>query len=128
VRWLIEPIPDEDLLYRRVHVNLFPAVNGYGDIPPGAFRDNDGISTDWSRYSTAAECKNRAIEHEKNAVVQFRACDVRAFKSLSVIHEPEENNRSHSSIRGLRDSRREDQTDIRKRLARTSSLIIHVRL
>jgi hypothetical protein len=126
VKWSIEPIPDEDPLYRRVHANLFPSANSCDDIPPGAFHDTDGISTDWSKYSTAAESRNRAAAPAKNAVIQLTAGDVRSFKSLRVDHEPEDGNRSHSCIRGLKACRREDQTDIRKHLARLSSFAIRL--
>jgi hypothetical protein len=56
--WPIEEIPDQDSLFYRVPVAwLRPADL---NIIPGVFRENKGsISTDWDKYSTAAETRSR---------------------------------------------------------------------
>jgi hypothetical protein len=62
--WTIEPIPNEDALFRRVHVNILISSQDF-TIPPIIFQDNNGISMDWEKYSTAIDAQNRAKEPNK---------------------------------------------------------------
>ena len=57
--WASEEIPNDDYLWMRVHKNDLPN----GDIAPGAFKNRpttkDGMSTDWEKYATPQETRNR---------------------------------------------------------------------
>ncbi len=94
----VENIPDDDVLYYRVHVN-----NTENGMPvPGAFRDiGDSMSTDWSKYSTASESQLRARVPEKNGIVKLNVGDLRSIPQ-TVTHSPdlELNNRAHTSVIG----------------------------
>lgn len=124
----IEIIPDQDILYRRVHINLLQFSHGFDEIPPYAFKDNNGISTEWNKYTTPEESQQRALEPNKNGVIQIKVGFVKQFKYLSVDHAPIPQNRAHSNINGLKSYKKEDQTDIRKRLARMAEWIIKISL
>lgn len=107
--WPIEEIPDQDSLFYRVPVAwLRPADL---NIIPGVFRENKGsISTDWDKYSTAAETRSRQGGPERFAVLKMIVGRVREISELTVLHEPIQNvegqsdNRAHSSIYGLESS------------------------
>ncbi len=60
MNWPIEFIPDQDYLYRRVHANLLQISHGFDEIPPYAFKDNNGISTDWNKYTSPQQSQQRA--------------------------------------------------------------------
>lgn len=59
--WPIESIPDADLLFMRVHRNNIahgkPVVGVFINRGEG---EQEGMSTDWSEYSTAEQTKLRA--------------------------------------------------------------------
>jgi hypothetical protein len=95
-----EHIPDSDLLLRRVHRSFLGSDKS--KIPVGAFpRSENGISTDWEKYSTPEETRNRGHEPQANGVLQIFTRDVRKFENLVVEHTPQPGNRAHSSILGL---------------------------
>jgi hypothetical protein len=103
--WQIEDIPDSDSLYYRVSVGWLGTDL---KIAPGLFRENRGsISTDWSKYSTAAQTRSRQGRPEKYAVIKMVAGQVREIDELSVIHSPVQgvegiaNNQAHADIFGL---------------------------
>jgi hypothetical protein len=58
--WPIEPVPDADLLFMRVHRNYIqngkPNVGVFINHGEGA---QEGMSTDWSKYSTPEQTKKR---------------------------------------------------------------------
>lgn len=97
--WPIEDIPDPDLLFLRVHKSN---VDRNGQLYAGAIAPHGGsMSTDWSRYSTPEESRQRAKKPAENGVVEFAAGGARAV-GLTVIHAPdrERNNRAHTVVTG----------------------------
>ena len=104
-RWAIEDIPNEASLFYRVPVcHLRPDRRP----APGNFRENKGsISTDWEKYSTAAETRARQGRPERFAVMRLLAGGIREIPELSVLHSPTQNvlglpdNRAHTDVVGL---------------------------
>lgn len=96
--WPIEEIPDDDSLYMRIHKNN---IGEDGQPNPGAFRDHEGgMSTNWSKYSTAEDTRNQAKNPSVNGVVKCKAGTVRSISTLHVLHTPEVNNRAHTDVVG----------------------------
>ena len=96
----VEEIPDADRLFMRVHQNLAPD----GEIHLNVFRDHGGrMSTDWSKYSTPRQTRERAPEPKKNGVLHLSVEDVRAIRGLSVVHEPLDDNQAHTGVFGEKD-------------------------
>ena len=95
--WPVESIPDSDSLFYRFPVgSLRPS-----DLrpQPGIFRENRGsISTDWEKYSTAAETRARPGTPERFAVIRMITGQERGIIGLSVIHSPTQ------SVPGLPDN------------------------
>ncbi len=86
--WEIEFIPDENLLFYRIHENWIED----GEVNPGVFRErgegeNKGMSTDWGKYSSPADCKSRSPNPDKNGIVHFVTKDLRSLE-LKVVHSP----------------------------------------
>lgn len=100
--WPVEFIPNNDSLYMRVHRTWFKPN---GEIAPGAFQNRgDGMSTDWSRYSTPNETRLRARKTPTdNAVLAMVAGDVRQVPDQQVVHTPQPENRAHADVRGEKD-------------------------
>jgi hypothetical protein len=99
--WPVENIPDSDILFYRIHISFIVD----GEIVPGAFQERGegrerGMSTDWDKYSSAEETKQRSKVPADNGVGQFHVDSVRAI-DLEVVHAPVTDNRSHSHIRGI---------------------------
>ncbi len=119
--WEKEEIPDEDLLYMRVHKNhiepdgniRFIAYRNH--IDPANASAQTGMSTDWQKYSTAEECRQRAKDIGKDPnkyeVIQLNVGKVREIPSQSVehtpIYEPHSTppilNRAHTDVFGEKD-------------------------
>jgi hypothetical protein len=107
--WPVEEISVEDSLFYRVPVSwLRPSSL---KVTTGIFRENKGsISTDWDKYSTAAETRARQGGPERFAILRMGVGQVREIDGMSVLHEPVQNlegqidNRAHSSIYGLESS------------------------
>ncbi len=108
--WEIEPIPDDALLYMRVHKNN---LDSDGKPIPGAFRNQptraDGMSTDWDKHSTPKECQARARTPEDNAIIVLPVAEVRKIADKQVVEhtpiykplsEPPEFNRAHTDVFG----------------------------
>ena len=100
--WPIEFVPDADLLYVRVHRNNIrdgkPVVGIF--INRGE-REQEGMSTDWSKYSTAEQTKLRATNPAwRGGVIQMLAGDVRKVPRQTVQHSPLPENRAHTDIKG----------------------------
>jgi hypothetical protein len=118
ISWVSESLPNEDHLWMRVHKVQW----SNGDIAPGAFRNlptpADGMSTDWAKYSTADDTRNRARIPKDNAVIQLEIEKVRQLPDQTVVHTPDltKQNRAHTDVFG------EKTPEVRimlKRLAQT---------
>jgi hypothetical protein len=102
--WPVEEIPDEDIVYFRVHRDYFRN----GELNPKAFRPQGiSMSVDWMRYSTPDQTRRRAKMPAENGIVSIKVHVARTVPGLSVIHEPESvpecerDNRAHTGIRGM---------------------------
>jgi hypothetical protein len=100
--YVVEPIPDSDKLFYRIH----PKWLDNGEIIPGAFREiNDGMSTAWSKYSTAKNLQDRA--KVLVGIVSLSVGGIRAIDGLVVVHDPlfDEtdgvDDRAHSLVKGI---------------------------
>ncbi len=118
--WEIETIPDNDLLYKRIHENHIRD----GEVMPVTFKeqgedDNKGMSTDWAKYSRPRETKLRARDPKKNGVVSFDTEDLRDL-NLEVVHAPIkdppkiEDNRAHTHVQGIDTEKRVKLLDLIK--------------
>jgi hypothetical protein len=134
-RWPSESIPDEDLLYRWVHRQWFS--KRHGGISPTFFKNardpqtgQGGMSTDWSRYSTPEESRQRAREPAVNGVVELSVTDVRGIPEQTVVHTPIQNhpdpgipdNRAHTDVIGPK----EEDPEIQRAFARICRIVIQV--
>ena len=121
--WPIEDIPDADLLYMRVHrdnINIEegrPCTGAFSNHGEG---EEEGMSTDWSRYSTPHETSAR-IQTTKpgwmGGVIQMVVGDVRKIPLQTVQHAPLPDNRSHTNVKGPKDVQVEG-TQVRYRFMR----------
>ena len=95
-----ETIPDGANLFRRVHQQFVRN----GRPTPSAFRggaeDRNIVSVDWDKYSTPDECRCRAPVPEVNMIVSLVATQTRSIDAIQVDHDPTDQNRAHSQIRG----------------------------
>lgn len=117
--WPQEAIPDADTLLMRVHRNNFPD----GQLAPGVFRDIEGsMSTDWIKYSTAEQTRQRARTPAANGVLRLPVGGVRADASPRVEHTPDiaRGNRAHADVTG------EKSTENRLKLLRLSEWVIPI--
>lgn len=97
-----EEIPNKDYLFRRIHKSQIDLVN---DKPgSGAFSDSgDGMSTDWDKYSTPHETRNRIKTNTDPldyGIVRLNTGMIRNIEDQEVIHTPEDYNRAHTDIIG----------------------------
>ncbi len=103
--WDSESIPDDAVLYMRVHRQHFRG----GTLQPGAFRDQGaGMSTEWQKYCKAPrEARSRAKVPTDNAVIAILVGDVRGIQGLEVVHTPdrERRNRAHVDVIGTKTDR-----------------------
>jgi hypothetical protein len=102
VAFPVEQVPDEAHLFYRVHKN----DTADGEPIPGAFRDvGSAMSTDWEKYSTPSESRNRAKNPARVGVVRLVAEDVRRIEPLKVEHTPDyPTNRAHTDVFGQKTS------------------------
>ncbi len=118
-----EDIPDEDYLYYRVHTSY-----GLKDdkIPPGAIKDaGEGMSTDWSKYSTPLETASRGRKpRTEYRVAEFLVQKVRQVPEQEVRHTPKFDNRAHTDIIGPKDRNSGSPTKHRVLLSRCGRLIL----
>lgn len=113
--WPRELIPDVDDLFMAVHKQFF----AQGALQPGAFRDHGiGMSTDWSKYSTAHECRSRRKVPQDNAVIRLPVGATRRDAKQRVEHAPLDRNRSHTEVVGKKDA------EARIRLRRLATVVI----
>lgn len=114
--WEAEAIPDEDELYMRVHKNEVqggePILGVFRNRPDPARPDRlPAMSTDWCKYSTPTDSRNRARSSTPtdNGVLSLNVGKVRAIYRQSVEHTPRyrtpedpqaPNNRAHTDVAG----------------------------
>lgn len=106
--WEIEEIPNADILYYRVHKNDW---NPDGTPKEGAFRNSpnkqtSGMSTNWSKYSTAGQAlEGTRKPKEEYGVVALNVAAVRAIPDQEIKHSPDRDsvNRSHTDVFGRKD-------------------------
>ena len=103
--WTIEDIPDSDKVFYRIHVQQIDAEDG--KPKPGAFRargegNERSMSTDWEKYSTPFQSRDRARNPKDNAIVSFVSGELRSI-DLSVVHSPDPivGNRSHADVKDI---------------------------
>jgi hypothetical protein len=106
--WKSEPIPENSLLFMRVHRAY---IDEKGAPTPGAFRNlptpESGMSTDWCKYSSAEETRQRARSPAENGVIALPVESVRQIPGQTVEHTPQQRppeplkpNRAHTDIWG----------------------------
>ena len=115
--------PDVDLVFRRVHrntVRTHPDFPNIREVPHTVFSEPskkwkkeklenwDGVSVDWSKYSTAQNTLSRNTPNpERYGVFKIAINDIKNHELLIVVHNPIkdhprlEDNRSHSLIKGF---------------------------
>jgi hypothetical protein len=101
----IEIIPDTDSLYMRIHKAFLEGItheiNARQYIPPTVFREHqDGMSTDWSKYSTPYDTQTRSTNPNQNGVIEMNVGKVRQLQ-LQVLHHPLPINRAHTNVKGI---------------------------
>jgi hypothetical protein len=91
----IEEVPDIDVLFYRIHKTKvdFSEPDPKKKIKLLAFdpqpQGGTEMSTDWNKYSTPVESRNRARVPEDNGIVSFSVLKVREKPyPLSVRHDP----------------------------------------
>ena len=120
--WPVEAIPETDKLYMRVHRSY---VHN-GDFVPGAFRDHGGgMSTDWEKYATPIETKNRCANPNDNGVIEMVSGNVAAVPGLTVVHTPDVQRRIRAHVDVVGDKK---APEVRVKLKRIASWVIGCQL
>lgn len=115
-----EEIPDEAVLYRRVHQKK---LNKTGQPRAGAFTNapDGGMSTEWNKYATPLDTKNRASHFRQDpaqfAVVSLPALGIRSLDGQRIAHTPRSFNCAHTDVFGPKDE------EIRLAFVRMSRLV-----
>ena len=100
--WPIEEIPDEDRVFLRVNKKNSYPCDYVVSTSVFSQKGEDGLSTDWEKYASPLECRNRATSiPEDNGVISLLAKDIRKIERLDVKHAPISGNRAHSLILGI---------------------------
>lgn len=100
--WEVEVIPDQDILFMRIHRVWFP----HGVLNTTAFKNmpepTDGMSTDWNKYSSARDTRRRIQRNSPvdYAVIQLAVGKIRELPGQSVVHSPTIDNRAHTEVFG----------------------------
>jgi hypothetical protein len=120
-----EDIPGGDSVFLRAHQTHFRD----GDLQPGVFKaqGGTGMSSDWSKYSSPEETKERAKKPSENAVLRLGVGDIRNVPAfgLDVKHVPLlPSNRAHAET-DLPD-KREDLTEVRLLLLGLAAVAIPI--
>ena len=121
IDWQPETIPGGDRLFMRVH-RMFVKD---GDFGFGVFRDHgSGMSTEWEKYTTPMETRNRAKRPQDNGVIQMLCGDVKNIAELAIAHTPdiEQRIRAHADVIGPK------STEVRLKLKRISQWVEGFRL
>jgi hypothetical protein len=111
--WEVEPIPDADAVFYRVHSGDLLD----GKLHPGVFRErNGGMSSDWEKYSTADASRLRARHPGRTGIVTLNVGPLREL-TLQVIHAPDyaRDNRSHANISGMSAQKLRIRTELYRR-------------
>jgi hypothetical protein len=119
--WEIENIPDEDVVYMRLHRSM---IDPEGNLNPGLIRlrpGEHGMSVDWNKYSTPEETRNRAKVPADNGVVSFPVGGVRKIPFQEVLHAPIPQNQAHAEIIGDK-----KDPEIRLRFMQICTIILSV--
>ncbi len=120
--WDIEDIPNTEFLYMRI--NIVWMENG--EPTPAAFRvrkGDVGMSTDWARYSTPEQTRDRAKKNPNdNAIIAMEVGAVREIPGQTVRHDPideeQEKNRAHTLVIG------EKTTEVRAKFLKIYRMIL----
>ena len=114
--WPVETILDNDKLYMGIHKSWFYKD---GEIMPGAFRDHEeGMSTEWSKYSTPDQTRqNRRIPSD-NAIMAMQVGEVRDIPNQEVQHTPTTRIRAHTDVSG------EKTPEARLKFKRVAQMVI----
>jgi hypothetical protein len=97
--WPVEQIPNTDTLYMRVHRSFVTD----GDFDMGVFRDQDGgMSTEWGKYATPTDVRNRSKNPADNGVIEMIVADIISISGLTVQHSPDQQSgaRGHTDVFG----------------------------
>lgn len=116
IDWQPEAIPASDRLFMRVH-RMFVKD---GDFGFGVFRDHgSGMSTEWEKYTTPYETRNRAKRQQDNGVIQMICGDVTTIAGLTITHTPDiqQRIRAHADVIG------EKSPEVRLKLKRISKWV-----
>lgn len=127
--WQPEPIPDDERLFMRVHKQYLKPNR----VSIHCFRNHvdeqsgrPGMSTDWSKYATAEECRARARRPSDNGVIELRVGQVRQIPGQTVEHTPIQgrsgfpDNRAHTDVFGPK----EDDPEVQTLFARVCRLVL----
>lgn len=98
----IQPIPDEDTLYYRVHVGEY--LRSRGVVVGGMFASSQGsMSTSWSRYADPEEARSRDAAQAPGfyGVIALPVGCVRGIDGMTVEHSPTTKNYAHTDVFGL---------------------------
>jgi hypothetical protein len=107
--WITENIPNQDKIYMRVHRNMIKN----GQPSTGIFKNQptstDGMSTDWEKYSTPEDTRNRVAPSKDPAnygVISMQVENVKNVPNQTVVHTPDipNNNRAHTDVFGEKDA------------------------
>jgi hypothetical protein len=115
--WPAEAIPDADFLYLRV------PRRSWIENKLAVFRDHEGaMSTDWEKYSTPEETRQRARRNPADYGVLRMECRLVRSVPQAVEHSPDSlrNNRAHTNVIG------EKSPEVRLKLSRISGWAIPV--
>lgn len=114
--WPVEAIPDTEALHMRVHRQW---IKPDGTVRPTCFKnrpdDRGGMSTDWERYSSPDETRQRARRPDDNAIIMLNTGQVRLIPGQRVSHSPIQDdpnvpdNRAHTDVNGSKESDPETQ-------------------
>jgi hypothetical protein len=126
-RWPVEAIPNADTLYVRVHRQWLRD----GHVLPGCFQNRPdeatgATSSDWAKYATPDETRQRARRPEMNAVVALNVGRVRTIPEQRVIHSPVQfdpelpDNRAHTDVAGPKES----APEVRRLFVRIATLVL----
>jgi len=112
--WEIEDIPDQHLVFIRVHIDHFNEQNG--EFLPLAFKNRDddqgvtAMSSDWSKYGDPGKTQEAGAQEpqsEKYHVISLGVQEIREIIPLQfVVHAPVcddpklPNNQAHTNILG----------------------------
>lgn len=118
--WPVEPVPNNHYLFMGVHRNW---LKPNGEVRASAFKNHgNGMSTDWSRYSTPEQTRHRRRKPQENLVVQMEVKQVRGISGQSVEHSPLPENRAHTDVLG------EKNEEARVMLRRAATIVVPLSL